>query len=528
MTRRQRIAAFVLLAMGLFLVAALYQQLRHHYHRGEHAAYYTTFREDPMGASALYESLVAMPSLEVTRNLRGMLPDLSEPDLTLVYLGTGIHPDPVSFLEETEAFVEAGGRLVVAHSALSYWDLQRDLWAVDFFRRQFEEDLPNEEEEAEGEEADPEAEAGEAEEAGVDRVGGESQDDAEDIEEAEEEAEEEEEAPEPKYQDISERWGFDYGFDEAEVDEDSEIGFLFDGENIFTIFSPATAQSAEASAEFLEGVTLPESLPWRSLVYFTDLGPEWTALYTVEEEVVVMRRDMGAGEILLLSDSYVFSNESLKFEPRIDFLGWALGGHPRIVFNETHLGSGVQGNLMTLIRRYRLTGFLVAFLSIGLLYVWKSTVSLLPRRPDVEATQLLRVDAYHDATTTLSHLLRRGLGYPQLLQTAYEEWKKSRGRHQVVSPETDDAVAQCLALSSQRDYGNFLGARTRYAREALQRYNDLVALLRREERGSGRFFAAAQPVSSEADDNSPNLDEQSPPALSGQHTETELSGKDER
>ncbi len=482
MNRRRGIVAILLSTMLLVLMVAVYQQITHQYHRGDQAMRYSSFREDPMGASVLFESLENIPELTVEKNTEPILNKLDSPNRTLVFLGAHISPDPTSLLEDLETFVTDGGKLVIAFSAWSYWDVISPGWSESLQELLLPEADP--EETVDDNDANHESAPETASEVGENETNdAEPPDESAVYTESEEqdkaivvEEERESTAKQPNYQDISERWGFKYTLPYEEEEETTRRNR---DDTYYEVLQNNIASSTE-HPEYVD-FNLPTSLPWRSKVAFEDTGDEWTSLYTINSHAVVMHRHMGEGEILLISDSFLFSNECLKFQPQSSFISWTLGSHSNIVFNESHLGGMTQGNVMTLIRRYRLTGYLFAFVLVGLLFAWKNSVSLLPCRPALESDKLMRIDTYFDSTTTLSHLLRRGLDYNQLLSTAYDEWMKSSTYAHTIPIDTQEQIQTDLQLGHSSSHFAKLNVRTTTAIDALKAYNRLIARLRQLE-----------------------------------------------
>lgn len=449
----------------LTLTIAVYQQITYQYHRGDQAMRYSSFRQDPMGASVLLESLENIPGLTVVQNTEPITNRLGSSDSTLIFLGASTSSDPTYLLENLETFVSDGGKLVIALSAWSFRRMIAPGW-LDEVQEQLTHIFPTDDPEVS--EDDNEIHESELSDDSEAQSTSEEQYEAIAVEE-----ERESTAKQPRYQNISDRWGLEYilAYEDESENEDGKRD-----ETYYEVLKTNMALSTN-HPDFI-GYKLPEYLPWRSKVAFEDTSGEWATLYTINDNAVVMHRHMGDGEILLLSDSFVFSNECLKYQLQSSFISWALGKHHNIIFNESHLGGMIQGNIMTLIRRYNLSGFLFAFILIGMLFVWKSSVSLLPRRPAVESARLTRVDTYFDSTTTLSHLLRRGLDYRQLLNTAYDEWKKSSAYSQALPSTIEEQIITDLRIDKTAENTRKFTDKISTPLQALNTYNRLIERLR--------------------------------------------------
>jgi hypothetical protein len=74
---------------------------------------YSTFRADPLGAEALYESLALQPGLMVIRNTRP-LTRMKGHDTTLFVLGVNERFDSAGMAPDLERMARGGGRIVIA------------------------------------------------------------------------------------------------------------------------------------------------------------------------------------------------------------------------------------------------------------------------------------------------------------------------------------------------------------------------------------------------------------------------------
>ncbi|MEK7793028.1 MAG: DUF4350 domain-containing protein [Candidatus Hydrogenedentota bacterium] len=101
-------------ATGAAFLAMVYNLLVLEYESGEVYAAYSSFRPDPVGARALYESLDLIPGIEARRNLRELTLLDEGRDSTLLIIGSQISKDSITMIESIEQFAESGGRVVIA------------------------------------------------------------------------------------------------------------------------------------------------------------------------------------------------------------------------------------------------------------------------------------------------------------------------------------------------------------------------------------------------------------------------------
>lgn len=203
------------------------------------------------------------------------------------------------------------------------------------------------------------------------------------------------------YVNIKERWGF-------------EINGKAFSEKTQKIFVNKKADVEE----------LPDSLPWRSASYFEKLADHWCVVYARGDLPVIIERQWGSGSIVVCADSYFISNEALRNERPTAFLTWLAGPNTQIVVDESHFGIVHAPGVMDLVRRYRLDLALIAFAVTGMLFVWKSMWSLVPRRGAAYLRQMEAAENAQAAFTGLHQLVRRSVPVRRLLNTCYEEWRR--------------------------------------------------------------------------------------------------------
>ncbi len=190
-----------------------------------------------------------------------------------------------------------------------------------------------------------------------------------------------------------------------------------------------------------------DDLPWFSRVAFKNLDSEWATVLTLDGDPVGIVLRQGVGSVLLLGDSYLFSNEALLKDKRPGFLRWCVDGADQIVFDETHLGLFRQDNVMTLLRRYHLVPAVGVCLLAALFFLWRNALPF-PPRTRTRAPELSIVGGL-DAGSGLLNLLRRSIPPSELLATCLAEWRSSLPREAaVLRPAQRSALAR---LESETD-----------------------------------------------------------------------------
>ena len=173
---------------------------------------------------------------------------------------------------------------------------------------------------------------------------------------------------------------------------------------------------------------LPATLAWNSAAVFTGLDTNWTVLYARSNQPVLVERTFGRGSVVLASDTAFHRNETLRRGRSTALLAWLAGDNHRLVFEETHLGSQLNPGIMTLARRYRLHGLGAGLLLLAGLYVWRTMTNLVPRLPD-PGGKPDEVVTGKDSATGFVNLLRRAVSPAELLLLCFAEWKKTGARN---------------------------------------------------------------------------------------------------
>lgn len=353
---------FVLPLVGL--VGGLAWLLHLRFESGQAYPQRSSLRADPLGSKALHDAYAEMPGLEVSRNLVPFVQRQAlSPEATLLLLN--LHGREMHALADygwLVDFVEGGGHLVVAlnPAQIAY---------------RYVENEP--EDSADG------SEAGEpAPEEGADTGA-------------------------PKK-----------GFTRRPQGEEAEA--------FWAGLSLRVGEHEGGSAVRAEGLefNLPSDLPWREGGVLVEGDSEvWKSLYQIGDEVVAAERAFGAGRIVVLTDDYLFSNEALLKHRFTNLLSWVLGGQSTLIFEETHLGIAESAGVATLIRRYRLGGFALAFFGVLGLIVWRESRPFLPVFEGRGQDAVIRSE--HSVEAGLGELIQRSLDPSDLPERAYREWERT-------------------------------------------------------------------------------------------------------
>jgi hypothetical protein len=199
---------------------------------------------------------------------------------------------------------------------------------------------------------------------------------------------------------LLDRWGFHIAFQEQYEDEDSaQKGAITDN--------------------------LPESVSWHSALYFDKFNDTWDQIYTLREYPVFIERVYGRGTIVVATDAYFVSNESLLKERHPQLLSWLVGDNDMVIFDETHFGIREDPGIAALARKYRLHGLFAGILILGILFIWKNSFSLVPARDESATDSEDDLLVGKDYVAGFVSLLRKNISSRDILKICFREWKKS-------------------------------------------------------------------------------------------------------
>jgi len=366
---------------------------------------YSSYRADPLGASAFFDALASMPGVTAVRNT-GEFSELPPGrGRTLIFMGADTGDDPEDVLKSLEAFAASGGRLVILFYPLSaepyHW---------------FDHDTTCEDSDTVGEQenkkcGDEKKEGGKVDAGEKVKDGSTAEDGTEPEQEPGAEKSERKKKfygkPGPwetKMVSIADRWGFAFAYSDPIPDADN---------------APAASRAEKQSGPEL----LPPAVSWHSVLYFDKLKDNWRILYGRLGLPVVVERPYGKGSIVLMGDSYLASNEAMRNERLPGLLAWLVGPSSTVIFDEAHLGMEQAKGVMILMRRFRLDALLLALGFIALLFVWQNASSLVPKRGGLAPAPAQG----RDSAAGLVNLLRRAIPRRDVLSVCENEWRRSLG-----------------------------------------------------------------------------------------------------
>jgi hypothetical protein len=479
-----------LVLLGVFLVAGFLEVLEKRFAEGGIYPHYASVRSDPLGTSVLYETLDRIESLEVSRNvtdlntIRGL--DGESAILLLGYPRDGFDDIRAPDSSPVMKAVEEGARLVltinpglvpeVYRPGLS--ELEED-WIER--RRRIREERARREagEKSKGDPSpEPEANGGkESRDPAVKPTPAEETPPGNDPDKPRTEtAEESKSENREETKDVTKEETKDEK-EERRIEEEMNavLGPRLIEKLGFEVGNPVAYTRPEEGwetgpGETASGAPVPAELPlWRSQYRFEPEDASWKAVLTVEGKPVLIERSYGKGSVVLATDSYFTSNESLHLGGEPDLILWLLGGKRKIVFDETIHGTVETGGAMKLVRRYRAHGFFLGLVGFLILWAWRSASPLVPGNDALDRGIVGTGGAVMGEATGsgLVRLLRRSIPATGLISRCVDLWSHSTTAD---APEKVRAAIAAIVERHQSDPRRF---------GAAEAYRAIAELLRK-------------------------------------------------
>ena len=355
----------LIVLLGSATMLGFWQLLLLRFQAGDIYPPYSSLRADPLGTKVLHDALQETTGFTVSRNFVPIEKLPQSGDSAIFYAGAPIDSWRLEDVEGLESLARKGARIIVTF-------------------------LPAEEV------ANPKHPPGgrKVGATGKSKLAKDSKD--------QKDTEDEDEVNIIDLQQLSKRWGF-------------------------SLIRRESRHETSGSPSLTINSILPEtepSLSWHTALSFSRPAAVWRVLYRCEGAPAIMERPFGDGSIVLAADSYFLSNEAMRAERAPRLLAWLLNGRSRVVFDETHLGVQETPGIAASVGKYRLEGFLAAIAALAGLFVWHTTSSFLPRRPDAEDEAMV---TGKDSTAAFASLLRRGIAPSRLIEVCVDQWEKSLG-----------------------------------------------------------------------------------------------------
>ncbi len=148
--------------------------------------------------------------------------------------------------------------------------------------------------------------------------------------------------------------------------------------------------------------------------------PKSKAVYKLDEMDIILLLNHGKGDIIISSETYFISNESLVKEPPVGFLTWITDGRKRVLVDEYHHGISYKKGISFLFKKYNLYWFIAYLILIFFLYLWHvlpyfQTPLPRPQRANLQAQSSL---------LGYTQLLSKTIPKNKLLYICIDQWIK--------------------------------------------------------------------------------------------------------
>ncbi|MDA0322793.1 MAG: DUF4350 domain-containing protein [Verrucomicrobia bacterium] len=378
---------------GVFL-AGVYSIFQLRFQRGDIYPPYSTYRADPLGCKALYESLDTYEGMRARRVLEPFdeLDDIEGS----VFFNLGVAASPYLWERDVVAdirqFIHHGGRFVITFAPVTG---TLNAWVHEYEEEADEDKDGDENEDKDGDEdgdKDADKDAGENKNGKVRN----------------------------RFMKQSLAWGV------TNVVLDADAG--------------AVAMRTTAG----DDLELPDSIPSRTRLAFGVVDEDWKALYTIDDHPVILERRIGDGTVVISSLSYVISNEAMKNDRHTHLLAWMVGRYDSAIFNEYIHGMIHRTGVAALARQYHLEPLFAGLLVLAALFIWRSVCPLVPpgARGVADSTRL-GIATGRGSGSALVNLLRRNIPRQKVLAVCYQEWKRTRG-HAGMSEHVRAGIADAI------------------------------------------------------------------------------------
>ena len=179
---------------------------------------------------------------------------------------------------------------------------------------------------------------------------------------------------------------------------------------------------------------------------FARLDGSWKVLVENGGETAAVERQFGSGEVVLLNDSFPFSNEALQLHRDTALLLRVLATGATS-YLRSHLGTVLTGLVGQLLRRYRLETAALTLVLLAILFLWRSSSSLVPAREDDSSTSI-QGRGEEEALTSLLH---RGITPGNAAGVILGIWRKSAALMPMVSGDRRARIERELEQAAGKD-----------------------------------------------------------------------------
>ncbi|MFC1857274.1 DUF4350 domain-containing protein [Thermodesulfobacteriota bacterium] len=365
MVKSNKILIVLAVVLFVFFLTGLARLFILRFDAGDFYPVYSSLRSDPLGTKAFFKSIENLKNISARRNYLSLEQSHLEDDTTLFYLGA--RPYDLVFKandvqRRLDRFVAAGGRLIFSFLPVNEGSAKKSY-------RRFSEEIP-------------ETEAN---------------------------------AP-PQSTQAKEK--------SANDTKKALSGSLAALWGINIEFARTLAGQKFATRQEPHETGLPHAISWHTVLYFNDPQGLWKVIYNRDDRPVIIERALGRGTVVFSADTYLFSNEALHADREPELLAWFIGNKSKVIFDESHFGIRENPGISSLLRKYRLHGFIFGVLLMAGLFVWKNSTYFVPPPADKNHPAENRFTAERDSTEAMIGLLLRNIPKQEILSVCVREWQR--------------------------------------------------------------------------------------------------------
>ncbi len=188
-----------------------------------------------------------------------------------------------------------------------------------------------------------------------------------------------------------------------------------------------------APAYRANGWPFQAKIPWHSPCYFDMADSAWQVIYSIDNRPVMIEHPFGDGTVILLTDTFLLSNEALRNERHPRFLTWLMGSNSQAVFDEAHLGMRKKPGVVALARQNRLHWPIGGIILLALLFIWKNAMPLTPPPQESDLQSDSSTSYAQDYTQGLISLLDRHIDKQKIMRIYVKQWRQALPRNQVLT-----------------------------------------------------------------------------------------------
>jgi hypothetical protein len=162
---------------------------------------------------------------------------------------------------------------------------------------------------------------------------------------------------------------------------------------------PPSAESVFPFAAGIPQITIPD----RRGIDAKTLLPRMVALYTAGNRVVVARERIGRGDLIVIADPEIFTNDALRTGNHLPFLLALCGTGRPLLFDETIHGLGGAGGALALLKDWNLGPFVILLLAVSALVFWRGSTRVGAAEDSYRDTRSDAVDLVHSLGALYEH-----------------------------------------------------------------------------------------------------------------------------